>query len=84
MTKQQHPLTDEICEDLIFRRNLYDNNLQGFMRNAADWQLDQVIEWLHDNLGDILFESPIISRYHLARDIVRKLDQQMRPQEDNS
>ena len=45
----QHPLTDEICrhladtEDRPFTSIEMDN-----MRAAADWQLEQVIEWLRD------------------------------------
>jgi len=44
-----HPLTDEICrhladtEDRPFTSIEMDN-----MRAAADWQLEQVIEWLRD------------------------------------
>ena len=65
-----HPLTDEICEDLIFRDNPYGNELQSFMRSAADWQLEQCIEWLKDELS---YEACLLSDFKEA----------MRPQEDN-
>jgi hypothetical protein len=48
-----HPLTDAICEELAdtedrpFTAIEMDN-----MRAAADWQLEQVVEWLYDNLGN--------------------------------
>jgi len=47
----QHPLTDEICLDLLL--STFDQNNGGLlmdMRAAADWQLEQVIEWLATNL----------------------------------
>ena len=42
----QHPLTDDKCYEL-WSGNLYENEK---MRAAADWQLDQVVEWLRHNL----------------------------------
>jgi len=43
---EQHPLTDDKCYEL-WSGNLYENEK---MRAAADWQLDQVVEWLRHNL----------------------------------
>ena len=39
-----HPLTDEICEEITFWRNPCDN-----MRSAADWQLEQVLRFMEEN-----------------------------------
>ena len=52
-----HPLTDEICEEITFWRNPCDN-----MRAAADWQLEQVFEWINNNLYYIQEDGSI--RYH--------------------
>ena len=51
-----HPLTDEICLDLMLDKWLDEWNDDGYvmgmragypaLRAAADWQLEQVIEWL--------------------------------------
>lgn len=46
-----HPLTDEICEKLAdtedrpFTAIEMDN-----MRGAADWQLEQVLNWLNETI----------------------------------
>ena len=86
-----HPLTDELCCQ-VWQDNK-DNWLmwqepcppiRRTMRAAADWQLEQVIEWLRNNLGegrhidtdDVL---PGID----AENVVIDLKQAMRPQEDN-
>ena len=62
-----HPLTDDhICE--IFNRGL--PSMNDDMRAAADWQLEQVLKWLKDELD----YDP-----HLLLD----LEEAMRPQEDN-
>ena len=44
-----HPLTDEIIEEIAEDVFCYDYSIPIFkcdMRAAADWQLEQVIEWL--------------------------------------
>ena len=70
-----HPLTDEICrhladtEDRPFTSIEMDN-----MRDAADWQLEQVIEWLRDT-----HEEHIVL---LA--VIKDLREAMRPQEDTN
>jgi hypothetical protein len=84
MTEQQHPLTDEIMEriainahwsgdtgDVVFR---WDD-----MRAAADWQLEQVIEWIKECPNyDLDFHSE-------CQRIIADLKRAMRPQqqEDN-
>ena len=68
-----HPLTDEICrhladtEDRPFTSIEMDN-----MRAAADWQLEQVIEWLRDTHEE-----------HIGLlAVIKDLRKAMRPQED--
>jgi len=70
----QHPLTDEICrhladtEDRPFTSIEMDN-----MRAAADWQLEQVIEWLRDTHEE-----------HIGLlAVIKDLREAMRPQENN-
>ena len=76
----QHPLTDDIirydkklgCQD--FGTWIYTEN---DLRAAADWQLEQVKEWLRNNLH---FMPPSVDY------IVENLQEAMRPtttQEDN-
>jgi len=43
----QHPLTDEICDQI--QDSVHPCDPEN-MRAAADWQLEQVIEWLEVNL----------------------------------
>jgi len=46
---KQHPLTSKICEEIapwpVRHPAAYD-----CMRAAADWQLEQVIEWLNETI----------------------------------
>ena len=48
----EHPLTDDIClaidDNPSVAYSCFD--WKGSMRTAADWQLEQVIEWLDENL----------------------------------
>ena len=56
----QHPLTDEICEELsscitILKSGDADPYISPFdveidMQRAADWRLEKVVEWLKVNL----------------------------------
>ena len=51
-----HPLTDEICKSIAVcypynnRIDIEDCGHLTDMRAAADWQLEQVVEWLKDEL----------------------------------
>ena len=47
-----HPLTDEICYQITIHSTDAQGNLldaYGDLRAAADWQLEQVIEWIEEN-----------------------------------
>jgi hypothetical protein len=70
----QHPLTDEICLDLM-SDHWGNGGLLMDMRAAADWQLEQVIEYLRD-----------IHEEHIGLlAVIKDLQEAMRPttQEDN-
>ena len=47
-----HPLTDETCRAIDDKASTKTNNWKDCMRAGADWQLEQVIEWMRDNLQD--------------------------------
>ena len=49
-----HPLTDEICDALWDENGQYYalyEEVRLTCRASADWQLEQVIEWLRENLN---------------------------------
>jgi len=48
----QHPLTDEICDQI--QDSVHPCDPEN-MRTAADWQLEQLIEWLKGNLGSCFY-----------------------------
>jgi len=94
----QHPLTDHIIDTF----DSYQNNgfedvgecNSGFiyddLRAAADWQLEQVLEWLKTNTEDYLMEDYLMedyySTYFLTEAFIEDLKKAMRPtttQEDN-
>ena len=77
-----HPLTDDTiqyvkklgCHDLgtwIYTEN--------DLRAAADWQLEQVIEWLRDSLQDHRYSGVGIDVDYVIED----LREAMRPQENS-
>ncbi len=105
-----HPLTDEICEQIQdsipkLRRDEHGHTfshdgqriLDGMfeelsevsnaeMRSAADWQLEQVIEWLRHNLGSVPLDPVGYSGHEIDVDyVIENLREDMRPrtQEDN-
>lgn len=78
MTEQQHPLTEEIMDEIHGDEPGYSNPYdEEDMRAAADWQLEQVIEWIEECSNyDLDFHSE-------CRRMIADLKQAMRPQEDN-
>ena len=86
MTDQHHPLTDEICERVSRRCVSTTTSIErDNMRTAADWQLEQVIEWIrrHPWVGS---DCPIYD-FEEEEDrsrLIADLKEAMRPtQEDN-
>ena len=88
-----HPLTDEICEELAdtedrpFTAIEMDN-----MRAAADWQLEQVLEWMKVNLmkhdfyeGYAYLYDDCSQAYIREEELLKDLKEAMRPatMEDN-
>jgi len=81
----QHPLTDDMirydkklgCHDLgawIYTEN--------DLRAATDWQLEQVTEWLKDNLRSSLYLEPVGHSSGIAIDVdyvIEDLREAMRP-----
>jgi hypothetical protein len=79
----QHPLTDEICDQI--QDSIHPCDPEN-MQTAADWQLEQVLEWLNDchayNLENQLtdLEGFEVNDRQLMINDLRKA---MRPQEDS-
>ena len=89
MTKQ-HPLTDEICREVADSMIDFPNGFpdaHDHMRAGADWQLEQVIDWLNNNLAKGYYLSPMGCYDHEidVDDLLDDLKEAMRPQqlEDN-
>ena len=75
-----HPLTDEMCEKI--QLHIFNQTDADCMRAAADWQLEQVIEWLKtqtDYSGTFYYEA--LGDIETIEDALMSA---MRPQEDNS
>ena len=65
-----HPLTDEVIHREFLPKFCYREN---DLRDAADWQLERVIEWLRDTHEE-----------HIGLlAVIKDLREAMRPQEDN-
>ena len=77
----QHPLTDEDLEDLeksLISSVMGQRTLPSdfdLARAAADWQLEQVIEWMRDNLQDHRYSGIGIDVDY----VIEALAQAMRP-----
>lgn len=73
-----HPLTDQICEELsVYQSNCDDETITD-MRAAADWQLEQVIEWL----GDYPAVADVFDA-HGIEGVIQELEEEMRLQEQD-
>ena len=70
-----HPLTNEICRDLQLD-HWRDDWYVTEMRAAADWQLEQMIEWLeYYPIKDVLDTGGYSA-------LIKDFKEAMRPQED--
>ena len=91
-----HPLTDDIAENIAsteFQSPFGIGELvftYNDMRSAADWQLEQVIEWLRENLYYIQEDGLVRYVYGddfatiASHEVITDIKKAMRPQEDNS
>ena len=86
----QHPLTDEMCEGLMERTSKYPytDDVIVDMRKAADWQLEQVIDWIRENLyweeedGSVRYVYGNGFASICTTEVIADLKKAMRPQED--
>ena len=82
----QHPLIDAICDQI--QDSVHPCDPEN-MRTAADWQLEQVVEWLRHNLGSVPLDPVGYSGHEIDVDyVIESLREDMRPtttttQEDN-
>ena len=74
----QHPLTDEICDQI--QDSVHPCDPEN-MRTAADWQLEQVIDWLKNcNMNHSLsYDGEYRSDRYL---VINAFREAMRPQEE--
>ena len=86
-----HPLTDEMCE-VIATGNQWSGDIgdvvfrHGDMRSAADWQLEQVIEWIKSELGRdryLIPEGYVGSQVDVGY-VVKALKEAMQPQQQEN
>ena len=65
-----HPLTDEICADISpkrpFGRVLGEVRYCNDMRAGADWQLEQVIRYLENDLEFVLWSDSFMDKFKKA------------------
>ena len=81
----QHPLTDDMCLAIDDNPSIaYMRSWRSSMRTAADWQLEQVIDWLHNNLDENYIWADVFPPGINVESVIDDLKQAMRPQEDNS
>ena len=79
-----HPLTDEICDELFVWNKPYDNDVAraAYTKGSAD-MLERAIEWLHDNAGMLILsiETEMSTRYleSLEDEFIQDFKQAMRP-----
>ena len=82
-----HPLTDEMMCKIHGNRPGYSNPFdEDDMRAAADWQLEQVIEWIRENLSWVEEDGSYryLNHYECMdqEKVISHLKKAMRPQED--
>ena len=75
----QHPLTEEMMDKIHGDDPGYSNPYdEDDMRAAADWQLEQAIEWLKLNTDDYLLED-FYKTYFLTEAFLDGFKKAMRP-----
>ena len=86
----EHPLTDEKALSLFSFERLMDESqpitVEDSMRSAADWQLEQVMKWLDENLSNYTDDDYLADCEPLHK-LEGDLKEAMRPtktQENNS
>ena len=90
MTDPKHPLTDEICDQITDELSFF--SIEDCMRSGADWQLEQVIEWLQANLwlyddetGPMYIKEDFLSDKVIDEEkVIEDLKKEMRPQQQEN
>ena len=73
-----HPLTDDLCHQIAELWPPEDAAEYDNMRSAADWQLEQVIKWLDENISNYTDADYLGSCEHID-DLEEHLKKAMRP-----
>tara|TARA_Y100000389_G_scaffold1496_1_gene1516 strand:+ start:512 stop:763 length:252 start_codon:yes stop_codon:yes gene_type:complete len=81
-----HLLTDKIIEKQFGRYDGIDDVMvydEDDIRSAVDWQLEQVIDWLRNNLDESYIWAYVMPPGIDVESVIDDLKQEMRPQENN-
>ena len=81
-----HPLTDEVCREVADSMIDFPNGFpdaHDHMRAGADWQLEQVIEWIEANPIEDYVYTDYSGAIVKEQEFLKNLKQAMRPQENN-
>ena len=80
----KHPLADRICHEIVdgkdcskYRAEYTHYFVEDYMRGAADWQLEQVIDWIKECPNYDLETHAGLGR------MIQDLKEAMRPQEES-
>ena len=83
----EHPLNDEKARSLFSFERLLDMSqpleIEDCMRTAADWQLEQVMEWLDEHLINYS-DDDYCGRCKSINDLEDHLKKAMRPTQEDS
>ena len=79
-----HPLTDDLCYTVCEDWTPEDDVERDNMRSAADWQLEQVIDWLRNNLNvDYIWADSRPSGIDVEI-VITDLKRELRPTQEDS
>lgn len=77
-----HPLTDHIIEEISYLKNC--EGVKSNMRAATDWQLEQAVKYLEDEIGELILccEGISTDRFvdSLKKEFIDDFRKAMRPQ----
>lgn len=77
-----HPLTNNVCDQITDELSIF--SVEDCMRYAADWQLEQVIDWLRSMNEHEYLYTYIVDPQLDKDELIADLKKAMRPtQEDN-
>lgn len=87
-----HPLTEELIESIHENYTFLKIEFDDAMRAAADWQLEQVVQWIEDNLLNprenrrqlYVYDNDRKTYMEFDYELIDRLTQAMRPTQGDS